>query len=77
VDLPLIIPSHNTQYIQEAHIAIGHIIADLAERALVGGWASDDAASDLVDGVGNAPYRARRTSGASRPSMRASSRENN
>jgi D-sedoheptulose 7-phosphate isomerase len=34
VDLPLIVPSDNTQHIQEAHIALGHIIADLVEGAL-------------------------------------------
>jgi D-sedoheptulose 7-phosphate isomerase len=35
VDLPLIIPSDNTQRIQECHIAIGHIIIELAERAFL------------------------------------------
>jgi D-sedoheptulose 7-phosphate isomerase len=35
VDLPLIIPSDDTQRIQECHIAIGHIIIDLAERAIL------------------------------------------
>ena len=34
VDLALIVPSHNTQRIQETHIVIGHIICDLVERAL-------------------------------------------
>ncbi len=33
-DVPIIVPSHDTQRIQEAHIAIGHIMADLAEQAL-------------------------------------------
>ena len=34
VDLALIVPSHNTQRIQETHIVIGHIICDLVERGL-------------------------------------------
>ena len=36
-DLALIIPSDNTAIIQEAHIAIGHIICELVERALFSG----------------------------------------
>ncbi len=34
VDLALIVPSDNTQRIQETHITIGHIICDLVERGL-------------------------------------------
>jgi len=34
VDLPLVIPSDDTQRIQEAHIAIGHIIIQIAEEIL-------------------------------------------
>ena len=34
VDLPIIVPSANTQYIQEAHITIGHIIVELVEQTL-------------------------------------------
>ena len=34
VDLALIVPSDNTQRIQETHIAIGHILCDLVEREL-------------------------------------------
>lgn len=34
VDVPLVVPSHNSQHIQEAHIAIGHVICDLVENAL-------------------------------------------
>jgi len=34
VDLPLIIPSKDTQRIQEAHITIGHIIISLIEEEL-------------------------------------------
>jgi len=37
VDLPLVIPSHNTQRIQEAHITVGHILCSLVDR----GWSSD------------------------------------
>lgn len=37
VDLPIVVPSDNTQRIQETHIAIGHIICDLVEEALVRG----------------------------------------
>lgn len=33
-DLSIIIPSDNTQYIQEAHITIGHILCDLIESKL-------------------------------------------
>lgn len=34
VDLSLVVPSKDTQRIQEAHIAIGHIIIELLERRL-------------------------------------------
>lgn len=34
VDLPIIIPSNNTQRIQEGHITIAHIICELVEREL-------------------------------------------
>jgi D-sedoheptulose 7-phosphate isomerase len=34
VDIPVIIPSSNTQRIQEAHITLGHIIIELVEREL-------------------------------------------
>ncbi len=34
VDLPVIVPSDNTQYIQETHITIGHIIVELVEKTL-------------------------------------------
>src|SRR3989338_6843837 len=37
VDLPLVVPSNNTQRIQETHITIGHIICDIVEEALVRG----------------------------------------
>jgi len=33
-DLPIIVPSDNTQRIQEGHITIGHIIAELVELEL-------------------------------------------
>ena len=36
VDLAICVPSDNTQYIQEAHIAIEHIICHLVERAVFG-----------------------------------------
>ncbi len=35
-DLPIIVPSDNTQRIQEGHITIGHIIAELVEMELYG-----------------------------------------
>ena len=35
-NLSIIVPSENTQRIQEAHITIGHIICHLVERALFG-----------------------------------------
>ena len=35
-DLPIIVPSHNTQRIQEGHITIGHIISELVEMELFG-----------------------------------------
>jgi D-sedoheptulose 7-phosphate isomerase len=34
VDLPILAPSHNTHHIQEAHIAIGHIVSELVTSAL-------------------------------------------
>lgn len=33
-DVAILVPSSNTQYIQEAHLAIEHIVCDLAERYL-------------------------------------------
>lgn len=33
-NLSIIVPSHNTQHIQEAHITIGHILCDLIEFKL-------------------------------------------
>jgi D-sedoheptulose 7-phosphate isomerase len=35
VDLALVVPSDDTQRIQEAHIAIGHAIAQLVDDALL------------------------------------------
>jgi D-sedoheptulose 7-phosphate isomerase len=37
VDLAIVVPSENTQHIQEAHIAVGHILVDLIERSLIDG----------------------------------------
>jgi len=34
VDIPIIVPSNNTQRIQEAHLTIGHILLELIERDL-------------------------------------------
>lgn len=36
VDVTISVPSTNTQYIQEAHLAIEHILCDLVERDLFG-----------------------------------------
>ena len=36
VDLPIVIPSYNTQRIQEGHITIAHIICELTEMELYG-----------------------------------------
>ena len=36
VDLPIIIPSANTQRIQEGHITVAHIICELLETELYG-----------------------------------------
>jgi D-sedoheptulose 7-phosphate isomerase len=36
VDLPIIIPSYNTQRIQEGHITVAHIICELTEMELYG-----------------------------------------
>jgi len=36
VDLPIVIPSSNTQRIQEGHITIAHIICELVEHKLYG-----------------------------------------
>jgi D-sedoheptulose 7-phosphate isomerase len=35
VDYPLVVPSDDTQRIQEAHITIGHIIIGLAEKGII------------------------------------------
>jgi len=35
-DLAIAVPSSATQYIQESHIVIGHILCDLVERTLFG-----------------------------------------
>ncbi|MBI3895985.1 MAG: SIS domain-containing protein [Acidobacteria bacterium] len=36
VDVAIVVPSTSTQHIQEGHIAIGHIVCDLVERAIFG-----------------------------------------
>lgn len=36
VDIPIVIPSSNTQRIQETHITLGHIIIESVERELYG-----------------------------------------
>lgn len=36
VDIPIIIPSENTQRIQEGHITIGHILCEIVEREIYG-----------------------------------------
>jgi D-sedoheptulose 7-phosphate isomerase len=36
VDIAIVIPSPNTQRIQEGHITVGHIICELVERGLYG-----------------------------------------
>ncbi len=36
VDLAIVVPSTSTQHIQEAHITIGHIVAELVEQRLFG-----------------------------------------
>ena len=36
-DLSVIVPSDDTQRIQEAHITIGHILCDLVEKELMEG----------------------------------------
>ena len=36
-DLAIVVPSRNTQQIQEAHIAIGHILSEIVETALMEG----------------------------------------
>lgn len=35
-DVPIIVPSENTQRIQESHITIGHILCEIVERELFG-----------------------------------------
>jgi D-sedoheptulose 7-phosphate isomerase len=35
VDFPLIVPSSSVGHIQEAHIAVGHLVCDVAERILL------------------------------------------
>ncbi len=36
IDVPILIPSHNTQRIQEGHITVGHILCELTEDELYG-----------------------------------------
>lgn len=36
VDIPVVIPSNNTQRIQEGHITVAHILCELAEEELYG-----------------------------------------
>jgi len=36
VDVAIVVPSTNTQRVQEAHITIGHILSELVEEALFG-----------------------------------------
>ncbi len=36
VDVPLVVPSADTQRIQEGHIAIGHVLCELVDEALFG-----------------------------------------
>jgi phosphoheptose isomerase len=36
-DVALMVPSRNTQYIQEAHLSIEHLLCELVERRLFGG----------------------------------------
>ena len=40
-DVFICVPSDNTQHIQEAHLAIEHIICHIVERALFGGAARE------------------------------------
>ena len=35
-DVPVIVPTENTQRIQESHITIGHILCEIVERELYG-----------------------------------------
>jgi D-sedoheptulose 7-phosphate isomerase len=37
VDVAIVVPSNNTQRIQEGHITIGHVIVGLVEREMYGG----------------------------------------
>jgi histidinol-phosphate phosphatase family protein len=34
VDVPVVVPDRRTQFIQEGHIALGHVLCDLIERSL-------------------------------------------
>lgn len=36
VDIPIVIPSNNTQRIQEGHITVGHILCEAGEREVFG-----------------------------------------
>ena len=36
VDIPIVVPSENTQRIQEGHITIGHILCEAGEREVYG-----------------------------------------
>ncbi|MCK5033704.1 MAG: phosphoheptose isomerase, partial [Calditrichia bacterium] len=34
IDIPIIVPSENTQRIQETHLLLGHILLELIEREM-------------------------------------------
>ncbi|MBI1976661.1 MAG: D-sedoheptulose 7-phosphate isomerase [Candidatus Omnitrophica bacterium] len=43
-DLALVVPSHNTQRIQETHITVGHILCEIIEGELLNGARKNQAA---------------------------------
>ncbi len=42
VDIPIVVPSSSTQYVQEAHSAIGHILCQLSEEKVFQGIKAKD-----------------------------------
>lgn len=50
VDLAIIVPSNDTQRIQESHIAIGHVICDIVEQKLF--WLEEHASQNLKTSPG-------------------------
>lgn len=61
VDIAIVVPSDDTQHIQEAHITIGHIICDITERRLT----EENGKKQQKAGVGTQTHSSEITMGVS------------